>query len=78
MPDVARSEMANRSIEVFMNIDRHQNRQGPSKSKAWRLTSNNKGTLLVYLVVLLLIFGVLGVSLVSMFSGLLVLIRCRT
>ena len=51
-----------------MNIYRHQNRLGPPKSKAWRLTSNNQGTLLVYLVVLLLIFGVLGVSLVSLFT----------
>ena len=68
MPDVAGSGVANRSLEVIMDIDRHQNRLGPSKSKAWRLTSNNKGTLLVYLVVVLLVFGVLGVSLVSLFT----------
>ena len=45
-----------------------KNRIGPSRSQAWRLTSDNQGTLLVYLVVVLLIFGVLGVSLVSLFT----------
>ena len=68
MPDVAKSKMANSSLEVIMNNDRHQNPIEPANPQLWRFTLNNRGNLLVYMVVVILIFGVLGVSLVSLFT----------
>ncbi len=68
MPGVAKSEVANSSLEVIMNNDRHPNRIEPANPQLWRYSLTNRGNLLVYMVVVILIFGVLGVSLVSLFT----------
>jgi Tfp pilus assembly protein PilX len=51
-----------------MYSDNHTNRIGRINPRVGTLTSDQKGNILVYLIVVILIFGVLGVSLVSMFT----------
>ena len=57
--------MANHNFEVFMNTDRQPKQITPRVRK---LPADPRGNILVYLVVVILIFGVLGVSLVSLFT----------
>ncbi len=51
-----------------MNIAINPKRRRRAKPQLGRLISDSRGNLLVYMVVVLLIFGVLGVSLVSLFT----------
>ena len=51
-----------------MNSDRHANRIDRVNPEGATIPSHPKGNILIYLVVVLLIFGILGVSLVSLFT----------
>ena len=67
IPVSAGSGYANHNFEDLMNIDGRQNRIGRVNPRMSKLTSDKCGNILVYLVVVILIFGVLGVSLLSLF-----------
>ena len=51
-----------------MYSDNHANRIGRINPRVGTITADQKGNVLVYLVVVILIFGVLGVSLISLFT----------
>ena len=68
MPDVAGRGVANCNLEVQMNLTKYANKISRIKPRVWKIVSDNRGTLLVYMIVVILIFGVLGVSLVSLFK----------
>jgi len=57
-----------RCREALMHIYKYKNRKKDCLRRLAKILSSRQGNLLVYLVVVLLIFGVLGVTIISMFS----------